>query len=80
MKTLLDRLDAGVTWRFGSGSWGATLLSNFISGKANASLNASKGDGRSVTVTRYRCDRCGSIWDYENDKANQQAGWSLPRR
>ncbi len=36
--------------------------------------------GRFVTVTRYRCDRCGSIWDYENDKANQQAGWSLPRR
>jgi hypothetical protein len=37
-------------------------------------------DGRSVTVTRYRCDRCGSIWDYENNKANQHAGWSLARR
>ncbi|MDZ7921018.1 hypothetical protein [Rhodoferax sp.] len=36
--------------------------------------------GRFVTVTRYRCDRCGSIWDYENNPANQKAGWSLPRR
>ena len=34
---------------------------------------------RTVTVTRYRCDRCGSIWDYENNKANQHAGWSLVR-
>ncbi|RYX91923.1 MAG: hypothetical protein EOO28_24270 [Comamonadaceae bacterium] len=30
-----------------------------------------------VTVTSYRCDRCGTAWDYENDKANQKAGWSL---
>lgn len=37
-------------------------------------------DGRGVTVTRYSCVRCGAIWDYENDKTNQQAGWSLPRR
>ncbi|HCX80288.1 MAG: hypothetical protein A3E00_10980 [Curvibacter sp. RIFCSPHIGHO2_12_FULL_63_18] len=36
--------------------------------------------GQVVTVTRYRCDRCGSIWDYENNKNNQKAGWSLPRR
>jgi pilus assembly protein CpaC len=48
-KTLLDRLEAGVTWRFGSGSWGATLLSNFISGTANASLQATKGPGRTLT-------------------------------
>jgi len=32
-----------------------------------------------VTVTRYRCDHCGAIWDYENDKTNQRAGWSLVR-
>ena len=37
-------------------------------------------DGKPVTITRYICDRCGSTWDYENNKANQQAGWSLPRR
>ncbi len=35
---------------------------------------------RTVTVTRYRCDRCGTTWDYENDKTNQHAGWSLPLR
>jgi pilus assembly protein CpaC len=56
-KTLLDRLEAGVTWRFGSGSWGATLLSNFISGTANASFQASKGSsGRSVAGAAERQD------------------------
>ena len=37
-------------------------------------------DERAVTVTRYRCDRCGATWDYENNKANQHVGWSLVRR
>ncbi|WP_198119106.1 type II and III secretion system protein family protein [Massilia rhizosphaerae] len=56
-KTLLDRLEAGVTWRFGSGSWGATLLSNFISGTANASFQASKGSsGRSVAGAAEKQD------------------------
>ena len=55
-KTLLDRLEAGVTWRFGSGSWGATLLSNFISGSANASLQATKGAGRSVAAAAEKQD------------------------
>ena len=30
-----------------------------------------------VTVTRYRCDRCGTRWDYENNKVNLHAGWSI---
>jgi hypothetical protein len=30
-----------------------------------------------VTVTRYVCDRCGTVWDYENNKADQHAGWSV---
>jgi hypothetical protein len=30
-----------------------------------------------VTVTRYMCDRCGTVWDYENNKTNQHAGWSV---
>ena len=34
---------------------------------------------KTVTVTRYRCDHCGTRWDYENNKANQHAGWSLVR-
>ncbi|BCO29768.1 hypothetical protein MIZ03_4692 [Rhodoferax lithotrophicus] len=30
-----------------------------------------------VTVTRYVCDHCGTVWNYENDKTNQHAGWSI---
>lgn len=33
-----------------------------------------------VTITRYECDRCGTIWDYENDKQNLHAGWSVVKR
>lgn len=42
----------------------------------------SDGDlgGHTVTITRWRCDACGAIWDYENDRTNQRAGWSLARR
>lgn len=41
-KTLLERLEAGTTWSFGSGNWAATLLSNFLSGTAGASVTAGK--------------------------------------
>ncbi|WP_354440986.1 hypothetical protein [Ottowia thiooxydans] len=30
-----------------------------------------------VTVTRYQCERCATIWDYENDTQNLHAGWSV---
>jgi hypothetical protein len=30
-----------------------------------------------VTITRYRCERCGTAWEYENNKLNNQAGWSV---
>ncbi len=30
-----------------------------------------------VTITRYVCDRCGTAWNYENDKTNLHAGWSV---
>ena len=30
-----------------------------------------------VNVTKYRCDRCGTSWEYENDKNNLHAGWSV---
>ena len=36
--------------------------------------------GGTVTITLYRCDRCGTAWEYENDKANQHAGWSVVGR
>jgi len=41
-KTLLERLEGGAAWRFGSGSWAATLASNFITGKAGAGIEAVK--------------------------------------
>jgi hypothetical protein len=34
-------------------------------------------DSGTVTITRYRCDRCGTSWEYENNKADQHAGWSV---
>jgi len=30
-----------------------------------------------VTITRYVCDRCSAVWEYENDKTNLHAGWSV---
>ncbi|MEY3446270.1 MAG: hypothetical protein RIR45_1025, partial [Pseudomonadota bacterium] len=30
-----------------------------------------------VTITRYRCERCGTSWEYENNKVNRHAGWSV---
>ncbi|RYF35798.1 MAG: hypothetical protein EOO25_21970 [Comamonadaceae bacterium] len=37
-------------------------------------------DGGEVTVTTYKCERCGTKWEYENDKSNQRAGWSVVGR
>jgi transposase-like protein len=30
-----------------------------------------------VTITRYRCERCGTAWEYENNKVDRHAGWSV---
>ena len=37
-------------------------------------------EGGSVGITRYVCERCGTVWDYENDKQNLHAGWSAVGR
>lgn len=37
-------------------------------------------DSGTVTITSYRCDRCGTAWEYENDKTNLHAGWSVVGR
>jgi pilus assembly protein CpaC len=56
-KTLLERLEAGATFRFGSGSWGATLLSNFITGNAHGLLDAQRTNGRQhLTVEAEKQD------------------------
>lgn len=36
--------------------------------------------GELVTITNYKCDHCGTKWEYENDKNNQKAGWSVVGR
>ena len=36
--------------------------------------------GQLITITSYLCDRCGTAWEYENNKSNQQAGWSVVGR
>jgi transposase-like protein len=33
-----------------------------------------------VTITKYRCERCGTTWEYENNKVNRQAGWSVLKK
>jgi phenolic acid decarboxylase len=30
-----------------------------------------------VNFTRYVCDHCGTVWEYENDKTNLNAGWKV---
>jgi pilus assembly protein CpaC len=55
-KTLLERLEAGTTWRFGSGSWAATLLSNFITGTTHSSIGASKSNGNGLRATAEKED------------------------
>jgi len=49
-----------------------------------ASRKAERSDGDSgshtVTITSYRCDACGTRWEYENDKTNQQVGWAVVER
>jgi hypothetical protein len=38
-----------------------------------------RGSG-TVTITTYKCDHCGTVWEYENDRANLHAGWSVVGR
>lgn len=30
-----------------------------------------------VTITKYCCERCGTHWEYENNKVDRHAGWSV---
>ena len=33
-----------------------------------------------VAITSYHCERCGTAWEYENNKADQHVGWSVVGR
>jgi pilus assembly protein CpaC len=55
-KTLLERLEGGVTWRFNSGSWATTLLANFLSGATGGSLDNTKSNGNRLRVDAQKTD------------------------
>ena len=55
-KTLLERLEGGVTWRFNSGSWATTLLANFITGTSGGSLDNTKSNGNRIRADAQKQD------------------------
>jgi pilus assembly protein CpaC len=55
-KTLLERLEAGTTLKFSSGSWATTLLSNFLTGTARGLLDARKTNGNQLTLEAQKQD------------------------
>jgi pilus assembly protein CpaC len=55
-KTLLEKLEAGATFRMGSGSWATTLLSNFVTGTLGGLLDARKTNGNQLSVEAQKQD------------------------
>jgi pilus assembly protein CpaC len=56
-KTLLENLEAGASFHFGGSSWGAAVLSNFLSGNLNAGATASHNNGKqSLSVAAQKSD------------------------
>lgn len=49
-KSLLEKLEAGTNWTFGSGSWAATLAANFLSGTAKGALSAQRPNGNRLGI------------------------------
>jgi pilus assembly protein CpaC len=55
-KSLLERLEAGVRWGSTSGSWGAVLLSNFLTGMTHGTLTAAKSNGNGLSLSPDKQD------------------------
>jgi pilus assembly protein CpaC len=55
-KSLLERLEGATTWRTSSGSWAATLLSNFLTGTANSGIDLRKDNGNGFTAEAQKRD------------------------
>ena len=55
-KSLLERLEVGATLRIASGSWATTLLSNFLSGAANGTLDVRKSNGQRLSIEAQKQD------------------------
>ena len=49
-KSLLERLEAGASWRFTSGSWAAALVSNFLTGNAASRLAAGRSSDKGFVL------------------------------
>ena len=49
-KSLLERLEAGASWRFTSGSWAAALVSNFLTGNAASRLAAGRSTDKGFVL------------------------------
>ncbi|WP_036171826.1 type II and III secretion system protein family protein [Massilia sp. 9096] len=60
-KTLLESLEAGTSWRFGSGSWGATLVADFITGNNKGSLGASRVRGSTLGSAGFSAEKQDSL-------------------
>ncbi|MDB5917177.1 MAG: putative phospholipid-binding domain protein [Massilia sp.] len=55
-KTLLEKLEAGTTLKYASGSWATTLLSNFLTGSAGGLFDARKSNGNQFTLEAQKQD------------------------
>ncbi len=55
-KSLLERLEGNVTWRFNSGSWATTLLSNFLTNNTGAAFDARKTNGNRIAADANKQD------------------------
>ncbi|MEW7849563.1 type II and III secretion system protein family protein [Massilia aurea] len=55
-RTLLERLETGARFSFGSGSWTTTLVTDFLSGKALAGLSGLKTNGNRFGVEADKLD------------------------
>ncbi|HEX8612551.1 MAG TPA: type II and III secretion system protein family protein [Telluria sp.] len=55
-KSLVERLEGGVRWGFGSGSWATTLLADFITGNAQAALGVGRPGGKGTRLEAQKQD------------------------
>ena len=55
-KTLLQRLEAGTSFRFSSGSWATTVLANFLTGNSAAGIDARKTNGNAIALDADKRD------------------------
>ncbi|MES2126991.1 MAG: type II and III secretion system protein family protein [Pseudomonadota bacterium] len=55
-KSLLEKLEANATLRLASGSWAATLMSNFLTGTLRGHTGLSKSNGNSLALDAQKED------------------------